>query len=252
MINWQKRYLQQAAWTSELRAYLFEKAGLSNARSVLEVGCGTGAILGAAYRSKADRSTPQPALYGVDISQAVLRECQNQVPSTFLTCADAVCLPYPDKTFDISYCHFLLLWVNDPLQALVQMKRVTRSQGYILAMAEPDYTARNDNPPELSWLGKLQTESLKKQGADVSLGSRLADLFYRAEIRILETGAIKSLHKESLSYETWENEWEVLEADLMGMVKREEIQKIKKLDEQAWRRGEHRINVPTYFAWGQV
>jgi ubiquinone/menaquinone biosynthesis C-methylase UbiE len=252
MINWHNRYLQQSAWTSELRAYLFKKAGLSGARTVLEVGCGTGAILSAAYLPKVDLSTPQPALYGVDISPEVLKECHKQVPSALLTCGDAVCLPYPDKSFDISYCHFLLLWVSDPLRALAQMKRVTRSQGYILAMAEPDYTARIDKPRELSWLGKQQTESLINQGADVSLGSRLADLFYRAGIRLLETGLIKSLNKETTSFKAWENEWEVFETDLAGIVKEEEIQKIKKLDEQAWRRGEHTINVPTYFAWGQV
>ena len=44
-MNWHTRYLQQAAWTRDLRTYLFEQAGLVNARRVLEVGCGTGAIL---------------------------------------------------------------------------------------------------------------------------------------------------------------------------------------------------------------
>jgi hypothetical protein len=34
-MNWHSRYLQQAAWTRDLRVYLFEQAGLANARSVL-------------------------------------------------------------------------------------------------------------------------------------------------------------------------------------------------------------------------
>ena len=42
-MDWHKRYTQQATWTRDLRSYLFEKAGLANARRVLEVGCGTGA-----------------------------------------------------------------------------------------------------------------------------------------------------------------------------------------------------------------
>ena len=44
-MNWHSRYLQQAAWTRELRTYVFEQAGISSANRILEVGCGTGAIL---------------------------------------------------------------------------------------------------------------------------------------------------------------------------------------------------------------
>jgi hypothetical protein len=80
----------------------------------------------------------------------------------------------------------------------------------------------------------------------------LADLFYQAGIHIRETGIIKSSDQGTLSHEEWENEWAVLEADLEGIVAGEQIQKIKSLDEQAWSRGGHKLNVPTYFAWGQV
>ena len=44
-MDWHKRFVQQAGWTSELRNYLFKRAGLPAARRVLEVGCGSGAIL---------------------------------------------------------------------------------------------------------------------------------------------------------------------------------------------------------------
>jgi ubiquinone/menaquinone biosynthesis C-methylase UbiE len=250
-VNWHNRYLQQAAWTRELRIYLFKKAGLSGARAVLEVGCGTGAILRECSLPDADCST-SAALHGVDLSAAALTECRIQARGTMLTCGDALYLPYLDKTFDITYCHFLLLWVKDPLRALIEMKRVTRSQGFVLALAEPDYTARVDQPREIAWLGKQQTESLKRRGADVGLGSRLADLFYQAGIPILETGVIKSLDNKMLTFEEWENEWEVLETDLEGIVQKLEIQQMKHVDEQAWRRGEHIFNVPTYFSWGQV
>jgi ubiquinone/menaquinone biosynthesis C-methylase UbiE len=250
-VNWQNRYLEQAAWTRELRIYLFEKAGLSSARNVLEVGCGSGAILGEGSSQKNGPFT-NTALYGLDISRTALTECRIHAPGTLLTRGDALHLPYPDGTFDITYCHFLLLWVNDPLRALSEMKRVTRIQGYVLALAEPDYSARVDRPPEMSLLGKQQTESLRRQGADVGIGSRLADLFNKVGLHILETGAMKNMDKRSLTFKEWENEWEVLEADLADIVPKEKILGIRQLDERAWRRGEHILNVPTYFAWGQV
>ena len=138
------------------------------------------------------------------------------------------------------------------LKALHEMKRVTRAHGHILALAEPDYTARVDKPQVISWLGKRQTESLIDQGADVALGSRLADLFHQVGITILETGMIKNRGNKGQTYQEWQNEWKVLQADLAGTITAKELQEIKDLDELAWRRGEHELNVPTYFAWGQV
>ena len=243
-MDWHRRYLQQANWTRDLRAYLFQKAGMGIARRVLEVGCGTGAIL-------STLSTPA-ALHGLDLARAALSECRIHAPAATLTRGDALALPYWDQTFDVVYCHFLLLWVSQPLQSLQEMRRVAKKGGQVLALAEPDYTARVDKPTELALLGKWQTEALREQGADVGLGARLADLFHRAGIHIVETGAIQSREHEAFSPEEREGEWAVLEADLTGRVAREEIQKMKHLDESAWLAHRRVLDVPTYFAWGQV
>jgi ubiquinone/menaquinone biosynthesis C-methylase UbiE len=253
-MDWHRRYLQQAQWTRDLRAYIFQKAGLgdaSRARTgapqraslVLEVGCGTGAILS---------ELPKDIfLHGLDIDSTALTQCQIHVPNASLVQGNALQLPYSDEIFDIVYCHFLLLWVKDPLQALLEMKRVTKRGAHILAFAEPDYTARLDQPGELIPLGEWQTESLRKQGANPRLGSQLADLFFRAGIKINETGTIQNAGQNP-SPEEWENEWDMIESDLAGLVPNEEIQRMKKLDQQARTSGERVLYVPTYFAWGQV
>jgi hypothetical protein len=132
------------------------------------------------------------------------------------------------------------------------MRRVTRPGGYVLALAEPDYSARVDEPAELAGLGRWQTEALKRQGADPSLGGRLAELFYRAGIELVETGAIESREEDARTSAERELEWAVLEYDLAGFVPAEEVRRLKVLDEQAWARGERILHVPTYFAWGRV
>ena len=242
-MDWHTRYTQQATWTRDLRAYLFEKAGLNQARRVLEVGCGTGAIL---------RELATPALmHGLDLNPVALTECRIHAPSASLVHGNVLSLPYLNATFDIVYCHFLLLWVRNPLQALVEMKRVTKPGGHILACAEPDYSNRIDKPDELVQLGKWQTESLERQGADPGFGVRLAESFFQAGVTINETGTIQGLEKEPSPGE-WEIEWAVIESDLAGFVPGEDIQKIKRLDQQARARGERVLHVPTYFAWGQV
>ncbi len=242
-MNWHERYMQQAGWTHDLRVYLFDQARLADCRRMLEVGCGTGAVL-------SSLNTPA-ALYGLDISCEALKAAKIHTQRTGLICGDAVHLPYPAGTFDITYCHFLLLWVKEPGLALVEMKRVTRPGGFVLALAEPDYTARRDQPQELVAIGKLQTESLRRQGADVGLGSRLADLFYKAGITIRETGALRDRSGVAARDEQ-EQEWAILESDLALVSPPVEIQRMKLLDHQAWSRGQRRMFVPTYFVWGQV
>jgi SAM-dependent methyltransferase len=242
-VDWHKRYLQQARWTRDLRAYLFEQAGLNVNSRVVEVGCGTGAIL--------SELPNLGSLHGLDIDAGALEQCRLHDPSAVLVQGDALRLPYSINTFDIVYCHFLLLWVDDPLQALREMKRVARKGAQILAFAEPDYTARLDEPRALVPLGQWQTESLRRQGADPGLGRHLADLFFQAGIALVETGTLQVAVTEP-SAEDWETEWAALESDLAGLVPSDDLQKMKRLDRQARRLKERILHVPTYFAWGHV
>lgn len=240
-MNWHTRFTQQAGWTRDLRAYIFDKIKLNEANHVLEVGCGTGAIL-----TELPNHIP---LYGLDIDRDALAQCKAHITNASLIRGNALQLPYSNNSFDVVYCHFLLLWVNDPLQALFEMKRVARK--YIIAFAEPDYTSRIDKPEELIQLGKWQTQSLKRQGADPGFGARLAESFFQAGMEIIETGTIQSVEREA-SAEDWEMEWAVTESDLAGFVSFEDIQKWKRLDKAARERGERILHVPTYFAWGQI
>ena len=156
-MDWHRRYLQQAAWTRDLRLYLFEHAGLKKALRVLEVGCGTGAVL-------ADLDTPA-SIFGLDVDFLRLVGAKSHVSAAVLTCGNALGLPYSPGVFDLTFCHFLLLWVGDPLQALREMKRVTRPGGSVLALAEPDYNSRLDEPQTLAQLGCWQAEIPAKAGS---------------------------------------------------------------------------------------
>jgi hypothetical protein len=103
----------------------------------------------------------------------------------------------------------------------------------------------------LKIIGEWQRAALKSQGADPGFGSRLAETFFQAGIKLRETGTIQSARNDP-STEEREMEWAVIESDLAGSVPDAEIQKMKLLDEQAWARGQRVLYVPTYFAWGQI
>jgi ubiquinone/menaquinone biosynthesis C-methylase UbiE len=265
-MDWHARFSQQADWTRQLRNYIFDSVRLTRACCILEVGCGTGTLLAelpcrtcTPFGPRARRGETacasagkQAAVHGLDLEPARLAEARVHARRARLTNGDAHRLPYPAQTFDLTFCHFLLMWVKDPAEVLREMRRVTRRKGYVLALAEPDYSGRVDQPKELAPLGRWQAESLQRQGADPHLGRRLAGLFAEAGIKIIETGSLRGRGTHLLTPGEWELEWAVLEADLAGFVPAGKFQKMKRLDEAAWRRGERVLYVPTYYAWGRV
>ncbi len=244
-MNWHDRYVRQAGWTRNLRAYLLARSGYDHVRRVLEVGCGTGAVLG-----ELDKGTA--GIYGLEIDRTTIGQCQQHVSAALLTCGDALALPYAGASFDIVFCHYLLLWIREPLRALREMKRVTASRGYVIALAEPDYGARMDRPAELAWLGECQNAALERQGAALRRGAELAALFQEAGIRILETGPIRQPEPQALTAEDWESEWQTLQSDLSSDMSSQDLSRLRELDRKAMLLGQRVLRVPTYFTWGQV
>lgn len=239
-----RRYLQQAQWTAELRRYLFRESGWDSPENVIEIGSGTGAVL-----SGLD---PGPHLYGVDLDYPSLRLARLTAGQAHFSQADACRLPFGDNTFATSFCHFLLLWLDDPLAALDEMVRITRPGGSVIALAEPDYSSRIDYPQSLQPLGQWQAEALHRQGADPELGRKLAGLFASAGLEAVRSGILGAQWSGPPDGSDWELEWEVLRRDLSDQVPEKTLDRLQALDRIAWDRGERVLYVPTFYAAGRV
>ncbi|MBN1440880.1 MAG: methyltransferase domain-containing protein [Anaerolineales bacterium] len=246
LADWHDRFLQQARWTDSLRSHLFERAGIDRARRILEVGCGTGAVT-----ESAARSHPETLVCGVEIDLARLgfaRACGAR--SAYLG-GDALRLPFRDGAFGLVFCHYFLMWVRESAQALREMVRVTRSGGWVAAMAEPDHDARIDHPAELTAFGRRQTEALRRQGADTAAGRRLAELFCDAGIRLLECGVMASAALPDAGGEkAAESELRILREDLQGEVAEEEWQAFRTAERSARENGRRVLHIPTFYAAG--
>ncbi len=244
--KWHRRFMHQARWTESVRRFLFPHAGLQQADAVREVGCGSGAILQDLGQQTDAR------VVGIDLKLDYLVFAKNQAKTAELACADALCLPFKHETFSLTCCHFFLLWAQNPLQALLEMKRVTVPGGTILAMAEPDYGGRIDHPAALARLGMLQAQALARMGADTTMGRKLKGLFHQAGLRNVQAGVLGGQWSGAPAPEEWESEWDTLETDLAGEINPLEMAELKHLDAAAWRKWERMLFVPTFYAWGQV
>jgi SAM-dependent methyltransferase len=243
-MNWHARFTQQARWTEQIRRYLLQRAGLSSSMRLLEVGCGTGAVLSTLAESGCQ-------VHGLDLEDAFLLQAKRNTPAAALVQGDAHFLPYAEASFDIVCCHFLLLWVVDPARVLAEMRRILRPGGWLLALAEPDYGGRIDYPDELIQLGALQEAALRRQGAETRLGRRLAALFHAAGLQEVETGVLGGQWRAAPAPEDLAQEWQVLQADLGGALPPEELARLRQSDAQAWASGARVLFVPTFYAAGR-
>lgn len=243
---WHQRFHQQAAWTEPARRYLLSRVNIKPGARILEVGCGTGVILSSsAQLSGYAQITP----YGLDINPTFLSLAQqNQLDH--LTCGDALELPFSRAAFDVTTCHYFLLWITHPEAALAEMARVTRLGGAVIAFAEPDYGGRVDYPAALVELGQMQSAALHNQGADPEMGRKLSGLFHAAGLHHIETGVLAGQWQSPPSPEALDLEWQVLEADLHARFPAHPLGTLRNIDSAAWRSGERVLFVPTFYAIG--
>lgn len=244
--DWHSRFETQAGWTQEVRAEIFQSHHVQATDRILEVGCGTGALL-------SSLASTFPARYaGLDINLSRLHFACSHLPDVSFASADGARLPFPAGLFKAAVCHYLLLWVHDPLAVLKEMARVTAPGGFVAAMAEPDYSGRIDHPTTMVELGRRQRHALADQGADPDLGCRLPGLFADAGLVNVSVGILGARWQAKCLGEDFDQEWMVLEEDLSTTLPPKEMDKLKAADLKARRSGERVLFVPTFFAVGEV
>ena len=242
--RWHQRFVQQAGWTAQVRGYLDNLLGLSGSKRILEVGCGSGAI------TSRFAQQGQSEVHGLDLSLPFLRKAAADGDEVSYTCGDAYNLPYPQASFEACVCHFLLLWLAQPVKALNEMKRVTRPGGHVVIYAEPDHAARIDYPPGLESLGQYQTEALAAQGANPRMGRTAAHLLQQAGCRNVHIGLMGGQWNPQSDPTQTRLEQEMIQADLEGRIPADRIAELLLLDQQAWKTGYRVLFVPTFYAWG--
>lgn len=240
---WSSRYAHQATWTRQTRDFIIQQISLAEHANILEVGCGTLAVL-----NEFNESGHQT--FGLDIDFDIIKFSKTPLKTTNLINADGIQIPIKKGTFDLCFCHYLLLWLEDPVSLLKEMSRVTKNNGWICCFAEPDYLARIDFPLPLEQLGQSQNESLALQGVNLSCGRNISNWLQQANFSNIHWGIIGSHQKVSMN-NTANSEWQTIQRDIGKVSTLAEIHKYKEFERNAQFQGS-RINfIPTFYAYAQ-
>ena len=233
-------HANQAGWTGEIRRHVYQLLDLPARDRVLDVGCGGGAItaeLSEQARGKA---------VGCDVNPAMLAVAQENYPHLVFEKNESAKLPFPDDEFDLVCCHFTLLWAQDPVALLREMKRVAKPGAPVAALAEPDWGGYLEWPDQ--GLRELICLALSTEGADPLAGRKLLDWFAQAGLTA----------QVGISSGPWfcdaaglDAAWEHHRLTLSGIVDARRLRVLEAKDRRAWREGRRLSHLPLAWATAQ-
>jgi SAM-dependent methyltransferase len=178
---------------------LAEFAAVRSGQSVLDVGCGPGALTTElVMRLGAD------SVWAVDPSEPFLSAALARHPGIIVQRASAEQLPFPDQTFDAALARLVVHFMSDPVVGLSEMARVTRPGGAVAACVWDH--AGGEGPLSSFWKAARELDpGVQDESHMAGAGAGdLAQLFLAAGLREIEEIAI-SVSVEHPSFEDW---WE--------------------------------------------
>ena len=234
---------RQSLWLRESWTWLLEQRVLRHwagrgRPTALDVGCGPGFVM--------DVLAQMLDVQGIDIDPVAVAEGRRR--GLEVREADAHSLPFENGSFDLAYCSFLLLWVDDPVKVLSEMTRVSRH--WVVCLAEPDICARVDFPEELSPLARIAEEGVRGEGGDPMVGRKLRSLFkacgLEAEVGVHPgVWGIDKLREES------EAEWRYLELTAQDVDGRARLSELRPVWDRALEDGSLFQFNPVFYAFAR-
>lgn len=120
-----------ARWGGYVRATTartIERLALVAGERLIDVGCGTGALLCSVLRSH-----PSTLAVGLDLSSAMLAIARRDLPAEVrLVAGDAMAIPFASRTFDVAVSANSYHYWPDPVRGLREIARVLRPGGRLI------------------------------------------------------------------------------------------------------------------------
>jgi ubiquinone/menaquinone biosynthesis C-methylase UbiE len=183
---------------------------LSPDMNVLDVGCGPGTItVGVAQRVRPGMVT------AIDAEQSSLQKAREQAEkakaeNVAFERGDAYSLRFSDGAFDLAYCRHILEWLVDPVRAIQEMMRVTKTGGHVAAQ-DHDLAgfAMYPSCPTFELIVRLgaetQTDESRDKYEDFHFGRKLFGYFRQAGLRDIQVrvGVHNSTHAGAHTFDRY-------------------------------------------------
>ena len=135
-----KQYNQMAAlydrlwsrYVAKTLAFLKDWSQLNPDSTVLDVACGTGT-----FERLVLQEHPNLHIVGVDLAERMLAIAQQKCrhyPHVSFQKASVAALPFNDRSFDLVLSASALHYFDDPIAALIEMKRVLKPDGELVIL----------------------------------------------------------------------------------------------------------------------
>jgi ubiquinone/menaquinone biosynthesis C-methylase UbiE len=169
--------LRSHTWRTAENSAAYLLPHLRPGLAVLDVGCGPGTIT-----ADLARLVDPGQVMGLDASADVIAQAESHaaglgVRNVDFEVGDLFELRFDDATFDVVHAHQVLQHLADPVDALVELRRVLRPGG-LLAARDSDYSAFSWAPadPTLDRWRELYLSVTARNGHDARIGPSLLGL----------------------------------------------------------------------------
>ena len=187
-------------YSEPLAPVFVDFARLGRVRTVLDVGCGPGALTAELLRRLGAAST----VYAVDPSESFVTAARLRFSAATVAQASAEDLPFDDGMFDASLAQLVVHFMSDPVLGLREVRRVTRPGGVIAACVWDHAGGTAAVSPFWKAVREFDPGADDESGLAGAREGHLGELFRQAGLNEVEEGAVE-VTVEHASFEEW---WE--------------------------------------------
>jgi ubiquinone/menaquinone biosynthesis C-methylase UbiE len=200
-------------YSRHLASQMADLAGVAAGQTVLDVGCGPGALA----TELAARVGPE-AVTAVDPSEHFVLALRSRIPGVNVQRASGENLPLPDDGFDASFAQLVVHFMDDPVAGLREMGRVTKAGGSVAACVW-DHAAGGRGPLSVYYqaLHEVDPSRPDESGRPGTRRGHLAELFRDAGFADLDEATF-TVRVEHESFEEWWAPYELGVGTISGVL----------------------------------